>query len=69
MTRGGKEDKGKPCLGRRNYQKIYSLESRVTTVVVVAAMYMSEGGTGHSFPPLSFEDYYVVMDVIVGFAL
>ena len=69
MTRGGKEDRRKPCLGRRNYQKIYSFESWVTTVVVVAAICMSAGGTGYSFPPLSFEDYYIVLDVIVGFAL
>ena len=69
MRRGGKEDKGKPCLGRRKYQKIYSFESRVTTVVVVAAICMFEGGTGYSFPPLIFQDYYAVLDVIVGFAL
>ena len=65
MRRGGKEDKGKSCLGRRKYQEIYSFESRVTSVGVVAAVFMSEGGTGYSFPPLIFHDNYAVLDVIV----
>ena len=45
------------------------LKAELPLSLSLLCVYMCTGGTGHSFPPFLFEVYYVVMDVIVGFAL